>query len=152
MAYRHKLRQGHTVSASNTAWTCSAANGSRASCASLSDGQLRYSELRNEMADVTDAALAIALKDLAGSGLIERRQYEEIPPRVEYLLTDKGRSVIPVLPTHLPVVGPVLQGGTRVARTCACPGASGATTGVEDGLDGVCFAPSGLIVKVNLLR
>ena len=47
--------------------------------------------------NVTDAALAIALKDLAGNGLIERRQYEEIPPRVEYLLTDKGRSVIPVL-------------------------------------------------------
>ena len=63
----------------------------------LSDGQLRYSELRGEMADVTDAALAMALKDLAGSGLVERRQYEEIPPRVEYLLTDKGRSVIPVL-------------------------------------------------------
>ena len=35
----------------------------------LSDGQLRYSELRNEMADVTDAALAIALKDPAGNGL-----------------------------------------------------------------------------------
>ena len=63
----------------------------------LSDGQLRYSELRGEMADVTDAALAMALKDLADSGLVERRQYEEIPPRVEYLLTDKGRSVIPVL-------------------------------------------------------
>ena len=63
----------------------------------LSDGQLRYSELRNEMADVTDAALAIALKDLAGNGLIERRQYEEIPPRVEYRLTKMGESLFPVV-------------------------------------------------------
>ncbi len=63
----------------------------------LSDGPLRYSVLRSEMADVTDAALALALKDLTASGLVRRRQYEEIPPRVEYALTGKGESVIPVL-------------------------------------------------------
>lgn len=49
------------------------------------------------MSDVTDAALASALKDLGENGIVERTQYEEIPPRVEYELTDKGRSVIPVL-------------------------------------------------------
>ena len=96
MAYRHKLGKDircpleYGLDVFGGKWK------SRILCV-LSDGQLRYSELRNEMADVTDAALAIALKDLAGSGLIARRQYEEIPPRVEYLLTDKGRSVIPVL-------------------------------------------------------
>ena len=63
----------------------------------LSDGPLRYSVLRGEMVNVTDAALASALKELTADGLIARHQYEEIPPRVEYDLTEKGRSVIPVL-------------------------------------------------------
>lgn len=63
----------------------------------LSDGQLRYSTIRQEMTDVTDAALAGALKDLQANDLVKRIQFEEIPPRVEYALTEKGRSVIPVL-------------------------------------------------------
>lgn len=63
----------------------------------LSDGQLRYSVIRQEMTDVTDAALANALKDLQTNDLVKRIQFEEIPPRVEYALTEKGRSVIPVL-------------------------------------------------------
>lgn len=63
----------------------------------LSDGQLRYSVIRQEMTDVTDAALANALKDLQTNELVKRIQFEEIPPRVEYALTGKGRSVIPVL-------------------------------------------------------
>ena len=63
----------------------------------LSDGPLRYGAIRSEMSDVTDAALAAALKDLGVNGIVKRTQYEEIPPRVEYELTEKGRSVIPVL-------------------------------------------------------
>ena len=63
----------------------------------LSDVPLRYSVLRDEMADVSDAALASALKELATDGLVVRRQFEEIPPRVEYALAPKGESVIPVL-------------------------------------------------------
>lgn len=63
----------------------------------LSDGPMRYSRLRNEMANVTDAALAAALKDLQANKLVMRKQYEEIPPRVEYHLTQRGKSAIPVL-------------------------------------------------------
>lgn len=63
----------------------------------LSEGPLRYGVIRSEMSDVTDTALASALKDLAENGIIKRIQYEEIPPRVEYELTEKGTSVIPVL-------------------------------------------------------
>ena len=63
----------------------------------LSDGPLRYSAVRSEMANVTDAALAGALKELAEQGLVQRIQYEEIPPRVEYRLTEKGQSLLPVL-------------------------------------------------------
>lgn len=63
----------------------------------LSDGPLRYGEIRKEMTDVTDAALANALKDLMESDLIERVQFEEIPPHVEYNLSGKDESVLPVL-------------------------------------------------------
>lgn len=58
---------------------------------------LRYSELRNEMTNITDAVLAATLKELIGDGLVQRRSYDEIPPRVEYSLTDRGRSVVPIL-------------------------------------------------------
>lgn len=58
---------------------------------------LRYNELRREMANVTDTALAGALKELISGGVISRRQFDEIPPRVEYSLTAKGFSVVPIL-------------------------------------------------------
>lgn len=49
------------------------------------------------MANITDAVLAAALKELMADNMIERKSYDEIPPRVEYSLTDTGRSVIPIL-------------------------------------------------------
>lgn len=58
---------------------------------------LRYSEIRREMGNITDAVLAAILKGLIGNGIVERRSYDEIPPRVEYSLTEKGASVVPIL-------------------------------------------------------
>lgn len=58
---------------------------------------LRYSELRKEMVNITDAVLAVNLKELLRDGMIARTQYDEIPPRVEYTLTPKGHSVLPIL-------------------------------------------------------
>ena len=60
-------------------------------------GTLRYSELRKEMCNITDAVLAAALKDLIADGIAQRKSYDEIPPRVEYSLTEKGKSVVPIL-------------------------------------------------------
>ena len=70
----------------------------------LSDGPLRYSRIRDEMSDVTDAALASALRELTASKLIRRVQYEEIPPRVEYELTKKRRVSFASFATHLQMV------------------------------------------------
>lgn len=58
---------------------------------------LRYSEIRTEMVNITDAVLASTLKELIRDGIVQRRSYDEIPPRVEYSLTDKGYSVVPIL-------------------------------------------------------
>ena len=54
---------------------------------------LRYSEIRTEMYNITDAVLAATLKELIADGIVNRRSFDEIPPRVEYSLTEKGESV-----------------------------------------------------------
>lgn len=70
---------------------------SRVICVLARMGTLRYSELRREMANITDTVLASTLKQLAATGLVERVSYDEIPPRVEYRLSERGRSVLPIL-------------------------------------------------------
>jgi len=58
---------------------------------------LRYSALRDEMTDIADPVLALALKELVKDDIVERRQFAQIPPKVEYSLTQRGFSVIPIL-------------------------------------------------------
>lgn len=70
---------------------------SRIICVLAAKDTLRYSELRKEMANITDAILATTLKELIADGIIVRQSYDEIPPRVEYFLTEKGKSVVPIL-------------------------------------------------------
>ena len=70
---------------------------SRIICVLAAMEPLRYSELRKEMSNITDAVLASTLKELIEDDMIVRTSYDEIPPRVEYSLTDKGRSALPIL-------------------------------------------------------
>lgn len=70
---------------------------SRIICVLSADKKLRYSEIRKEMYNITDAVLAATLKDLIADGIVDRKSYDEIPPRVEYSLTGKGNSVVPML-------------------------------------------------------
>ncbi len=70
---------------------------SRIICVLASRQTLRYSEIRKEMYNITDAVLAATLKELIADGIIKRKAYDEIPPRVEYSLTEKGALVVPLL-------------------------------------------------------
>ena len=70
---------------------------SRIICVLSASKKLRYSEIRKEMYNITDAVLAATLKDLIADGIVDRKSYDEIPPRVEYSLTGKGNSVVPIL-------------------------------------------------------
>lgn len=72
---------------------------SRVICVLSDKKVLRYSELRRELTNITDAVLASTLKELIFDNIVERKQYNEIPPRVEYQLTEKGASVVPILQT-----------------------------------------------------
>lgn len=70
---------------------------SRIICVLNTLGTLRYSQLRKEMGNITDTVLASTLKTLISNGLVIRTSYDEIPPRVEYTLSEKGQSVVPIL-------------------------------------------------------
>lgn len=55
----------------------------------------RFGELKKALPRITNAMLASTLKDLEQYGIVRREQFNEIPPRVEYSLTEKGRALLP---------------------------------------------------------
>jgi len=63
----------------------------------LSDHTRRFGEIAARMPSISRKVLTEQLKELEADGLISREQFREIPPRVEYSLTDLGKSLSPVL-------------------------------------------------------
>lgn len=66
-------------------------------CMLASNKPLRYSSIKRKIGDITNVMLSQSLKELERDGIVHRKQYNEVPPRVEYSLTDKGREVLPVI-------------------------------------------------------
>ena len=58
---------------------------------------IRYNELQRKIGSITYKMLSSQLKELEMSGLINRKEYPMIPPKVEYSLTKRGQSLIPIL-------------------------------------------------------
>ena len=56
----------------------------------------RFGELQRAMPRVTNAMLTATLRDLERIGIVDRQQFNEIPPHVEYSLSDKGKDLLPV--------------------------------------------------------
>ena len=56
----------------------------------------RFGELRKAIPRITNTMLTATLRDLEGLGIVHREQFNEIPPHVEYSLTEKGRGLLPV--------------------------------------------------------
>jgi DNA-binding HxlR family transcriptional regulator len=57
----------------------------------------RFSELKRHIPNITEKMLSLQLKDLENDGIIGRKLYAEVPPKVEYFLTDFGKTLIPML-------------------------------------------------------
>ena len=66
-------------------------------CVIEKEGTVRYGELRRQVFGITGTMLANSLKEMEEDGLVERKQYAEMPVRVEYSLTEKAKSIVPIL-------------------------------------------------------
>ena len=58
---------------------------------------IRYNELGRKIPDISSRVLSNTLRTLEADGLVNRKFYQEVPPRVEYSLTETGRSLVPII-------------------------------------------------------
>lgn len=59
------------------------------------NGTMRFNDIHKTIADVSQRMLTVTLRSLEADGLVGRKVYAEVPPRVEYELTERGKSLIP---------------------------------------------------------
>ncbi|CAG7638937.1 winged helix-turn-helix transcriptional regulator [Paenibacillus allorhizosphaerae] len=58
---------------------------------------MRFNELKRSIGTITFKSLSIMLKELEAGGLVVRKEFPQVPPKVEYSLSERGRSLIPLL-------------------------------------------------------
>jgi DNA-binding HxlR family transcriptional regulator len=63
----------------------------------LSEGRSRFCELERSLGGISPRTLSLRLRALEEEGIVERQTYAEVPPRVEYQLTAKGRDLLPII-------------------------------------------------------
>jgi len=63
----------------------------------LAEGRSRFCELERSLGGISPRTLSLRLRALEEEGIVNRRTYPEVPPRVEYALTDKGMALLPII-------------------------------------------------------
>ncbi len=63
----------------------------------LADGSRRFCELERSLEGISPRTLSLRLRALEEHGIVERKTYPEVPPRVEYALTSKGEALVPLI-------------------------------------------------------
>lgn len=63
----------------------------------LADGRSRFCELERSLAGISPRTLSLRLRALEDEGIVERHTHAEVPPRVEYALTEKGLALLPIV-------------------------------------------------------
>ncbi len=61
------------------------------------NGVMRFNEIQHTLGDISQRMLTVTLRDLEKDGMISREIYPQVPPKVEYKLTSRGESFIPIL-------------------------------------------------------
>jgi DNA-binding HxlR family transcriptional regulator len=80
----------------------------------LCKGTKRFSQLRRDLPGVTPKMLTQQLRELERAGVVHRKVYAQVPPKVEYSLTDRGRSL-------MPIVAAMCKWGSARGATCSMP-------------------------------
>jgi DNA-binding HxlR family transcriptional regulator len=86
----------------------------------LAEGLSRFCELERSLSGISPRTLSLRLRALEEEGIVERHTFGEVPPRVEYALTEKGRDLLPII-EDMRSYGERWLGGE-------CAGAAGAAT------------------------
>src|SRR3954466_6213185 len=81
----------------------------------LAESRARFCELERSLKGISPRTLSIRLRGLEDEGVVERRTYPEVPPRVEYALTEKGRALVPIIDQMR------AYGAEWLADACAAP-------------------------------
>jgi DNA-binding HxlR family transcriptional regulator len=63
----------------------------------LAEGRARFCELERSLQGISPRTLSLRLRALEEEGILERQTFPEVPPRVEYALTEKGRALVPII-------------------------------------------------------
>src|SRR4051794_15182719 len=63
----------------------------------LAEGHSRFCELERSLSGISPRTLSLRLRALEEEGIVERHSFGEVPPRVEYALTEKGRALLPII-------------------------------------------------------
>ena len=85
----------------------------------LADDSLRFCELERSLDGISPRTLSLRLRALEEQGIVERRTFPEVPPRVEYSLTAKGLALVPLIESMRSYGREWLDRGERKAATAA---------------------------------
>lgn len=88
--------------------------------------ELRFTELQNRMCGINSKTITRHLRDLERFAILDRRVFPEVPPRVEYSLTDRGQALLPIIEAMLewggayPIIGQEDGPCSRPAKETVC--------------------------------
>ena len=85
----------------------------------LAAGRSRFCELERSLAGISPRTLSLRLRALEEHGIVARHTYPEVPPRVEYALTQKGRALLPLIEDMRRYGREWLSGGRRSTAAAA---------------------------------
>jgi DNA-binding HxlR family transcriptional regulator len=90
----------------------------------LAEGRSRFCELERSLAGISPRTLSLRLRALEEEGIVERTTYAEVPPRVEYTLTEKGRALVPIIDSMREYGRTWLQAECQAEPASATPAAA----------------------------
>ena len=91
----------------------------------LAEGRSRFCELERSLAGISPRTLSLRLRALEEEGIVERHTFHEVPPRVEYALTEKGQALLPII-AHMRAYGEEWLGEAEAAGSDAEQPSAGA--------------------------